>query len=153
MKLAALPSLWIVAACGSSKPADTTTTTPSANQSSLSATTPTRASTPTTSTTTMRKDKLQYSCFSYVTGNSKSPRHACMRTDECAPYLEQAKTVGGIRELSACANVATVFCFHQVSNDEPDGLEVCQPTLDECKTARADVARAKMSVDSDCVQR
>lgn len=95
-----------------------------------------------------------YSCFSYVSKNSTVTRHACMLSEDCGPYLEQAKSVGGIRELSGCANVPTVYCFHQVgSADEPDGLEVCQPTLDECKTARADVVRAKMSVDSDCAQR
>jgi hypothetical protein len=77
-----------------------------------------------------------------------------MRTEDCGPYLDQAKSVGGIRELTGCANVATVYCFHQVgSADEPDGLDVCQPTLDECKTARTDVVRAKMSVDTDCAQR
>lgn len=77
-----------------------------------------------------------------------------MRTDDCAPYLEQAKSVGGIRALSGCAAVPTVYCFHQVATaDEPDGLEVCQPTLEECKVARADIVRAKMSVDSDCAQR
>jgi hypothetical protein len=74
-----------------------------------------------------------------------------MRTAECGPYLEQAKSVGGIHETSGCANVATVYCFHQVATkDDPDGLDVCQLSFDECKTARADVVRAKMSVDSDC---
>lgn len=98
--------------------------------------------------------KPGYSCFSYVSTNSTQTRHACMRSDDCAPYLEQAKSVGGIRELSGCAAVPSVYCFHQVATaDEPDGLEVCQPTLEECKVARADIVRAKMSVDSDCAQR
>lgn len=95
-----------------------------------------------------------YSCFSYVSKNSTVTRHACMRTEDCTSYLDQAKSVGGIRELSGCANVTAVYCFHQVASaDEPEGLDVCQPTLDECRTARADVVRAKMSVDSDCAQR
>jgi hypothetical protein len=77
-----------------------------------------------------------------------------MRSEDCGPYLEQAKTVGGIRDVSGCANVATVYCFHQVAtNDDPEGLDVCQPTPDECKAARVDVIKAKMSVDSDCGQR
>jgi hypothetical protein len=163
MKLA--PALLFVVACGGSKPATTTTTTTTTEEAppptTTGPTTPPPAPGPTvvTTTTTSAKPtpkgtKAQYSCFSYVTGNNKTPRHACMRSDECGPYLDQAKSVGGIRELSGCANVASVYCFHQVATkEEPDGLDVCQATLDECKTARTDVVKAKMSVDSDCAQR
>jgi hypothetical protein len=150
MKLAV--ALLLVAACGSSKPATTPPTQPAATTTSTATTPGTAAST--TAAKMPNAGKSQYSCFSYVTGNSKTPRHACMRSDDCGPYLEQAKSVGGIRELSGCANVATVYCFHEVATkDEPEGLDVCQPTLDECKAARTDVIKAKMSVDGDCGQR
>ena len=77
-----------------------------------------------------------------------------MRTEDCGPYLEQTKSVPGIRDVSGCANVPAVYCFHQVATkDEPEGLDVCQPTLDDCKTARSDAVRAKLSVDTDCAQR
>ena len=112
------------------------------------------AATASAGTSTMSAAKAAYSCFSYVSKNSTTTRHACMRSDDCAPYLEQARAVGGIRELSGCAAAPTVHCFHQVGTaDEPDGLDVCQPTLEECKTARTDVVRAKMAVDTDCAVR
>jgi len=160
MRLAAL--LLVVVACGpkatSSGGTGTATSTSPPSPSSSGGTTSTTSSTGTTTVSGAQPaatGKSSYSCFSYVTGNFKTPpRHACMRTDDCGPYLEQAKSVGGIREVTGCANVPAVYCFHQVaSKDEPEGLDVCQPTLDECKTARADVVKAKMSVDSDCGQR
>ena len=158
MKLAAL--LIIAAACGPKSTAPTTTTTTSNGDtaSGTPATSSGGATTVTTTTTTTAarpaaSTKSSYSCFSYVSGDNKK-HSACMRTDDCGPYLEQTKSVKGIRDVSGCASVATVYCFHQPpSKDDPDGLEVCQPTLDECKVARTDVVKAKMSVDSDCGQR
>ena len=77
-----------------------------------------------------------------------------MRSDDCGPYLDQMKTVPGIRDVTGCASVPAVFCFHQVATkEEPEGLDVCQPTLDECKSERTDVVKAKMSVDTDCSQK
>jgi hypothetical protein len=158
MKLA--PVLALVVGCSSpSRPPAEEPASGSPARSQPAATpaaTPAAATLPagTTSTAPTSAGGGRYSCFSYVSKNSTVTRHACMRTEDCGPYLDQAKSVGGIRELTGCANVATVYCFHQVgSADEPDGLDVCQPTLDECKTARTDVVRAKMSVDSDCAQR
>jgi hypothetical protein len=160
MKLAAL--LLVVAACGpkSTAPAGAeTTTTSSPSSPSTTATTSNPTSTPESKAalSTWQQGaataKSSYSCFSYVSGDNKK-HSACMRTDDCGPYLEQTKSVKGIRDVSGCASVATVYCFHQPpSKDDPDGLEVCQPTLDECKVARTDVVKAKMSVDSDCAQR
>jgi len=98
--------------------------------------------------------KVQYSCFSYTSKNSTARRHACSRVDECPEYLEQAKTLPGLINFTGCENTQTVFCFHQSgTKDDPDGQDVCQPTLDECKAGRADLVKAKMSVDSDCAQR
>lgn len=158
MKLA--PVLVLVVGCSSPSrpPAEPTAASPSPARSEATtpAATPAAATLPvgTAANAPASTGGGRYSCFSYVSKNSTVTRHACMRTEDCGPYLDQAKSVGGIRELTGCANVATVYCFHQVgSADEPDGLDVCQPTLDECRTARADVVRAKMSVDSDCAQR
>ena len=100
------------------------------------------------------KAPAQYSCFAYASKNSATKRHACSRSDECAGYLDQARGVPGLKDFSGCELVASVFCFHQVgSHDDPDGEEICQPTLDECKTGRADVVKAKMAVDSECAPR
>ena len=174
--------LVLLLACGGSKtkPDDTTTTTtttePTTTTTTTTTTTATNASTtpapPTNGTSpvtvittssgavhggskpTPTAQKPYYSCFSYTAKNSTQKRNACMRTEDCGPYLEQAKSVAGIRELTGCASVQTVFCFHQVgTKDDPEGLDVCQPTLDQCKAARADVVKAKMSVDTDCAQR
>jgi len=172
MRLALL--LALVLGCGSkAKPDDTTTTTSTTEPTTTTTTTATTGTPAATSggstvivTTTTTGAvhggskpqptgaKPYYSCFQYVAKNSTAKRHACMRTEDCGPYLEQAKSVAGIRELSGCASVQTVFCFHQVgTKDDPEGLDVCQPTLDECKNARADIVKAKMSVDTDCGQR
>src|SRR5688500_5866363 len=133
----------IAAGCSSAPKQDTTT--PSSASSSPAATPgePATATAPaaqpatavTTTTTTTRPSapagtKLSYSCFTYVAGNTTIKRHACMRTEDCVPYLDQARALGGFRELSGCANVPTVHCFHIVATkDEPDGLDMCQPTL------------------------
>jgi hypothetical protein len=74
-----------------------------------------------------------------------------MRTDDCGQYIEQMKVVEGVRDISPCTTVKEVHCFHQPpSQDEPDGQEICQATLTECKAAREDVIKAKMAVDSEC---
>jgi hypothetical protein len=170
MRLALL--LAFLLGCGSkAKPEDTTTTSSSSDSSSTStsssgtvATTPLSTTTTTTASATTPLPpgskptpmgrKPYYSCFEYVAKNSAVKRHACMRSEDCAPYLEQAKSLSGIREITGCASMQTVYCFHQVgTQDDPEGLDVCQPTLDECKSARTDVVKAKMSVDTDCAQR
>lgn len=98
--------------------------------------------------------KSHYSCFSYASKTSATKRHACSRADDCAGYLDQAKSVPGLKDFSGCETVASVFCFHQVgTKDDPDGEDICQPTLDECKTGRSDVVKAKMEVDSECAAR
>jgi len=156
-----LAALLLVVACSSSAQAPSGSTTPaspstptSTTGSSTVASSPAATTTPGAVPTAAPGKAGRYSCFSYLTGNSTVKRHACMRTDDCGPYLEQAKGVGGIRDVSGCANVAAVYCFHQVpTKDDPEGLDVCQPTLDECKTARSDAVKAKMSVDTDCTQR
>ena len=95
-----------------------------------------------------------YSCFSYTNKASTVKRHSCMRTADCATYLEQAKAVGSLRDFSGCATVEQLYCFHQApSKVEPDGLDVCQPTLADCKQERATLVKAGTSVDSDCTTR
>ena len=104
--------------------------------------------------TTVVASKPQYSCFSYAAQHSTARRHACSRVDECPDYLEQAKSILGLTSFTTCENVATVFCFHQAATqDDADGQDICQPTLDECKTGRADVIKVKMAVDSECAQK
>jgi hypothetical protein len=97
--------------------------------------------------------KPLYSCFTYVAAGSNTKRTNCMRTDDCPAYVEQAKSIKGIRDLTGCASVATVWCFHQVVKDDPIGVDVCQPTADECKTSRTAAVKARESVDTDCTQR
>jgi hypothetical protein len=97
--------------------------------------------------------KPLYSCFSYVAAGSNTKRTNCMRTDDCPAYVEQAKSIKGIRDLTGCASVATVWCFHQVVKDDPIGVDVCQPSVDECKTSRTGAVKARESVDTDCAQR
>jgi hypothetical protein len=143
-------ALVLLIACSS--PAKSTTS-PATTSTSSTATTDATPST-TAPTTAPAKVKAQYSCFSYAAKNSTQKRHACARTDDCPPYLEQAKGIAGLKDFSGCENVATVFCFHQAgTTDAPDGQDVCQPSLDECKQGRADIVRAKLSVDSDCAQK
>lgn len=69
-----------------------------------------------------------------------------MRTRDCGPYLEQAKQVAGVVEVSGCANAQTVFCF--TTGEE----EVCQPTLETCTAARALLVKKGTSVQSDCAK-
>jgi hypothetical protein len=77
-----------------------------------------------------------------------------MRTEECGPYLEQARQVGGIVADGGCASVEVLWCFHQAaSKTDPQGLDVCQPSLDACKAERALLVKKGTSVDTDCAQR
>jgi hypothetical protein len=92
-----------------------------------------------------------YSCFSY-SGGGTSRRHACSKTDECPTYLEQAKQVGGVRDLTGCAPVEAVWCFQQTSAEDPDGSDVCQPSPAECTSARDALLKARMSVKTDCTR-
>ena len=98
--------------------------------------------------------KSQNSCFTYSQRGSTVKRFACMRTEECGPYLEQARQVGGIVADGGCASVDVLFCFHQAATKtDPQGLDVCQPTLDACKAERSLLVKKGTSVDSDCAQR
>ncbi|HUS27785.1 MAG TPA: hypothetical protein VMZ53_04735 [Kofleriaceae bacterium] len=161
MKLAL--ALVALAACGgSSKPTDSPSShSPTASE--VTATEVTNASTgPTTSPTSMSSSTAQpaaakkqpYSCFAYSQRGSTVKRSACMRTEECGPYLEQARQVGGIVADAGCASVDVLFCFHQApTKADPQGLDVCQPTVDACKSERALLVKNGTSVDSDCALR
>jgi hypothetical protein len=159
MKL--LPALLVVVcACGPSSKGSggggTTTTSSSSSVTTASSGAPNRTpATPQQSLSTWHQQastsKSSYSCFQYTTDKRRS---ACTRSDDCPPYLEQIKSVSGVRDVTGCATVPQVHCFHQPpSAEEPDGQEVCQPTLAECTASRTDVIKAKMSVDSECQQR
>jgi hypothetical protein len=157
----------VVAACaGSSKSPDSPATTESASTSTTptttaSSATATSASAPTSGSTvatpaaaTTRSARPQYSCFAYSQRGSTVKRNACMRTEECDPYLEQARQVGGIVADGGCASVDVLFCFHQsATKADPQGLDVCQPSLDACKSERALLVKNGSSVDTDCAQR
>jgi hypothetical protein len=148
MKLAAL-ALTLAACGGSQAPANTSTTTSTASGASPTVVqasgTTASSSTAQVATGTVNK-RPDYSCFSYTSRNSKDQRTACMRTSDCAPYLDQAKQVGGIVEVSGCANANVVFCF--ATGEE----EVCQPTLESCTAERALLVKKGTSVTGDCTR-
>jgi hypothetical protein len=169
MKLA-LALLVVLAACGGSSkttdsPATTTTTTttqtttatpaePASAQATTTSTPPAAAPVATPVVSAKPAAKPLYSCFSYSQRGATVKRSACMRTEECGPYLEQAKQVGGIVPDGGCASVAVLFCFHQAaSKTDPQGLDVCQPTMDSCKSERALLVKKGSSADTDCAQR
>lgn len=114
---------------------------------------PPAASAPVTSPTQVPAKKPLYSCFSYVAANTTTKRHNCMRTADCPDLLEQAKQLKGIRELTGCASVESVWCFHQVVKGDPEGVDVCQPTQATCSDVRKAAVKAKESVDTDCAVR
>jgi hypothetical protein len=170
--------LLLCACSGASSPAGAGSTTPEAppasSQAEAAATSPAEAPAPqpaaapmpgTASTSAPAADSAgaitrpspvatpAYSCFSYVAVNTTKKRHSCMRTADCPSYLEQVQALKGIRELTGCASMSAVWCFHQLAKDEPDGVEVCQPTLDDCTAARTAAVKAKQSVDTPCTQR
>ncbi|HTL34901.1 MAG TPA: hypothetical protein VL326_17350 [Kofleriaceae bacterium] len=159
-------ALALLGACGGSSKSSTTTpggdssTTSDASSTSSSpgsATTTTTSTTTTTGTMTpaaANAKKPLYSCFSYSQRGSTAKRSACMRTEECGPYLEQARQVGGIVADGGCASVETLWCFHQAATKtDPQGLDVCQPTADTCKSERQLLVKNGSSVDTDCAQR
>lgn len=166
-----LPLLLFVA-CSSAKPADSTTTvttTPAAEAPRESSASPpitelptspavqpapaSAASQPVTSPSQVAAKKPLYSCFSYVAVNTTTKRHNCMRSADCPDLLDQAKAIKGIRELTGCASVDSVWCFHQVVAGDPEGVDVCQPTQADCAATRTAAVKAKESVDTDCAQR
>lgn len=165
--------LLLFVACSSTKPADSTTTvttTPAADASRESsgpppitelqstpaaqpAPPPSASSQPVTSPSQVAAKKPLYSCFSYVAVNTTTKRHNCMRSADCPDLLDQAKAIKGIRELTGCASVDSVWCFHQVVTGDPEGVDVCQPTQADCAATRSAAVKAKQSVDTDCAQR
>jgi hypothetical protein len=167
MKLALALLVVLLAACGGSSktpdsPATTTTTqatttTPTSEAAPApAATTSTAAAAPAATPVAASKPSAKplYSCFSYSQRGATVKRSACMRTEECGPYLEQAKQVGGIVPDGGCASVDVLFCFHQAaSKTDPQGLDVCQPTMDSCKSERALLVKKGSSADTDCAQR
>jgi hypothetical protein len=97
--------------------------------------------------------KQLYSCFSYVAASTTTKRHNCMRTPDCPDLLEQAKGIKGIRDLTGCASVDSVWCFHQVVKGDAEGVDVCQPTQATCAAARSSAVKSKESVDTERTQR
>lgn len=149
MKLACV--LVLAAGCaGASKSPSTTTTTSS---SSSTTTTDTADAVPAAQTTaTVTPTASSYSCFNYSSGGTQ--RYGCSRTADCSDYLEQARAVGGLQNLSGCATVEAVFCFHHApSAADAEGSDVCQPTMEACASERAALVRAGQSADSDCARR
>lgn len=165
--------LMLVVACSSAKPADSTTTvttTPASDAPPASSGPPpitelsstpaaqpapaaTAASQPVTSPSQVAAKKPLYSCFSYIAVNTTTKRHNCMRSADCPDLLDQAKAIKGIRELSGCASVESVWCFHQVVKGDPEGVDVCQPTQADCTATRTAAVKAKESVDTECAPR
>jgi hypothetical protein len=161
MKLAL--ALLMVAGCGSSATHDSTTPTSGGSTSNggtaaavngatdASARTQTQVGSSSTQTTASGG---HYSCFDYKSRNTTDVRHACMATSECDPYRDQAMQVGGLVDVTGCASVSSIYCFHQpASKTDPEGLDVCQPSMDSCKSERALLVKKGTSVDTDCTSR
>jgi hypothetical protein len=126
---------------------------PTTRQTPVPTPTPTPTTRPPVPAATITAKKPAYSCFSYQSKNTTKTRYACMRAADCGPYLEQAKQVAGLKEITGCATVESVWCFHAApSKAEPEGADVCQPTSEGCATERASVVKSGTSVDSDCSQ-
>lgn len=142
MKLACV--LVLAGCAGAAKPAS-----PPAPNGDVAPAPPVQTTTTTSTTTTTTSTASSYSCFNYTSGGTK--RYACSRTAECDDYLEQARAVGGLQNLSACAKVEAVYCFH--AKTDAEGSDVCQPTLELCASERAALVRAKQPVESDCATR
>lgn len=102
-------------------------------------------------------DAALYSCFAFAmkasTGEAQR-KSACMRTDECEDYRTQVTSVGGVSEVGACGTVAALWCFHHAATESvPDGADVCQPTLEDCRKMQAEVGAAGTPIDRECAQR
>lgn len=150
--------LLVAVGCSSSKPSESTTTTqsrPSAGGGDVSTGTaiPAGQSSAQPAVGQSGSKPSLYSCFSYTGGNTTTQRHNCMRTLDCPDMLEQAKQVKGVRDLTGCAPVTSVWCFHQVVQGDSEGVDVCQPTVEDCTATRAAVVKAKESVDTECAAR
>ncbi len=159
--------LLLAVACSSSKPAESTTHDVTVTQdppppgasgpppiTELQPPPPAQpAAAPTPPPQPTPSPKKLYSCYSYVAAATGAKRYNCMRTSDCPDLHEQAKQLKGIRELSDCAAVSTIWCFHQGVKSDPDGVDVCHPSLDDCTTARATAVKAKEPVDSECTIR
>lgn len=131
--------LFVLASCAGASKSQPTTTTSASSTTSSDAATPL----PATTVTPVPPVATQYSCFSYTSGATK--RYGCARSSDCDDYLEQARAVGGLRDLTACTAVPTVACFHTKTDDS----DICQPTMELCASERATMK----SADSDCVTR
>lgn len=94
-----------------------------------------------------------YSCFSYVGADSDGKRFGCARTADCPAYFDQVKTMKGLREQTACAAVASVWCYQLATADDPSGGDVCAPSPEDCATARDTASKAGQQVRSECAQR
>jgi hypothetical protein len=99
-----------------------------------------------------------YSCFTFAmkasTGGTSATQNACMRTVECEDYRSEVITADGVADISECAGVASLFCFHHAASEKvPAGADVCQPSLDECQAERSKVVAAGTPVDTDCAPR
>lgn len=138
MKLA-----WVLALAAGC--AGTSTSQPS-TASSTTTTSDTATAVPASTSSMTTAVAPSYSCFSYTSGATK--RFGCARTADCEDYLEQARAVGGLKDLNGCATVDAVFCFHAKTADA-DGNDICQPTMELCASERAGLK----SADSDCARR
>lgn len=94
-----------------------------------------------------------YSCFSYVGGDSDTKRFGCARTADCPGYFDQVKGMKGLREQTACATVASVWCYRLATADEPSGGDVCAPSPTDCANSRDTAVKAGQQVSGDCAQR
>lgn len=99
-----------------------------------------------------------YSCFTFATkastGAAPAKQNACMRSVECNEYRSQVITTDGVADISECAAVDALFCFHHAATDTvPGGADVCQPSEAECQSARTQAVSAGTPVDSECAQR
>ncbi len=142
MKLAWV--LALAAGCAGASTSQPSTTTASSTTTTSDTATALPASTSTSTSTTVVAPS--YSCFSYTSGAAK--RYGCARTTDCEDYLEQARTIGGLKDLDGCAKVDAVFCF-SAKTDTADASDICQPTMELCTAERAGLK----SADSDCARR
>lgn len=116
-----------------------------------------RSTPPPAPQTTQATNAELYSCFAFAmkasTGEPQR-KSACMKTQECEDYRTQVTSVGGVSEVGACGTVPALWCFHHAATEKvPEGADVCQPTLEDCQTMRAEVGGAGTPIDRECAQR